>query len=177
MLTSNNKLHSTPFQCDTFYCNLQFWTLHSSPKPPFGISEMHLIIKMTIKTKCVSSQMIMLSLLNRNAAEYKSLNVKILFKPESLKQDNITETVIIKFHLLFFYHDKPLKSHFHECLMMIIIWVYLNLIIKVLSSKPSLSTVFTLNHWLEHANVFDVKRQIYYVLDCRFQCLAPNVGI
>lgn len=63
--------------------------------------------------------MIMLSLLNWNAAEYKSLNVKILFKPESLKQD--IETVIIKFHLLFFYHDKPLKSHFHECLMMIII--------------------------------------------------------
>lgn len=53
--------------------------------------------------------------------ECKSLNVKILFKPESLKQDNITETVIIKFHLLFFYYDKPLKSHFHECLMMIII--------------------------------------------------------
>ena len=33
--------------------------------------------------------------------------------------------------------------------------------------------------WYEDfkANVFDVKRQIYYVLDCRFQCLALNVGI
>ena len=62
--------------------------------------------------------MIMLSLLNRNAAEYKSLNVKILFKPESLKQDNITETVIIKFHLLFFYHDHACgRTRFHRFLL------------------------------------------------------------